>query len=84
LKPISDKRKKQKAAYMVLRESFLKAHPYCAVFPHLKSNQIHHTNHREGERLNDTRFWLAVSDEGHKYIHAHPSESYEKGWLIKG
>jgi hypothetical protein len=84
LSPISDKRKKQQAAYKVLREAFLKQHPMCGVFPHLAATQIHHTRHRENERLNDTKYWLAVSDAGHKYIHSHPEESYSKGWLIKG
>ena len=84
LKKISDKRKKQQAVYSVLRKQFLKDNPKCAVFPHLEATQVHHKNHREGERLNDTRYWLAVSDEGHKYIHANPQESYERNWLIKG
>ena len=84
LKKISDKRKKQVAAYSVLREQFLKDNPNCAVFPHLKATEIHHTHHRENERLNDTRYWLAVSRRGHQYIHNNPEESYAKKWLIKG
>ena len=84
IKKVSDKRVAQKKVYSVLRETFLKQHPNCEVFPHLKSNQVHHKKHREGERLNDTTYWMAVSQEGHDYVHANPSESYEKGWLIKG
>lgn len=83
LKKISDKRKAQVAVYSLLKKQFLKDNPKCLVTGK-PSTQIHHINHREGERLNDTRYWMAVSQEGHDYIHANPKESYEKGWLIKG
>lgn len=84
IKKISDKRKKQRAAYSILRKQFLKDNPKCAVFPNLDSVEIHHVNHTEGERLNDTKYWLAVSRIGHNKIHNFPEWSYEKGFLIKG
>jgi len=84
IKKISDKRKAQVEVYSVLRKTFLKQNPMCAVFPHLKAVEIHHINHKEVERLNDTKYWLAVSRKGHVKIHEFPEESYLKKWLIKG
>jgi len=82
LSPMSEKRRVRVKEYTALRKEFLKQHPQCAVFPHLKATQIHHTWHREGERLNDVRYWLAVSDEGHKKIHAQPVWARNNGFLI--
>lgn len=48
-----------------------------------RSTQIHHTKGRTGEMLLRTEFWLAVSDEGHRAIHADPKKSYEMGYMIK-
>lgn len=58
------------------------------------TDQIHHKMGRIGfadswARLNnvplliDERFFLAVSDGGHKYIEANTNESYEKKWSVK-
>jgi hypothetical protein len=56
----------------------------CAVYPHLKATAVHHRRGRNTiERLLNEDEWLAVSDEGHNYIHAHPEESMEKGWMLK-
>ena len=81
LKPVSDKRKVQNAEYSQLRKVFLQG-KRCAVFPNLAATEIHHTNHREGERLNDTEYWLAVSREGHEWIHRNTKEAREKKWLL--
>jgi NADH pyrophosphatase NudC (nudix superfamily) len=83
LSPISDKRKKQQAAYKALLEGWLAANKYCARCGK-PTEARHHRKHREGERLNDTRYWMPVCNSCHTYIHAHPEESYSKGWLIKG
>jgi hypothetical protein len=39
---------------------------------------------RLGKNMLDIGTWMAVSDEGHKFIHANPAISREKGWLIYG
>lgn len=80
----SVKRKAQNSQYSQEITGFLNEHKWCAIFPQLRSTQVHHKKHRENDRLLDKHFWLAVSDQGHKYIHANPAISYEKGWLIKG
>lgn len=45
------------------------------------SKSPHHTRGRIGTLLCDTRYWLAVSERGHEWIHQHPKEAREHGWL---
>lgn len=82
IKPVSDKRKKQNAEYSVLRKQFLQEHPICQVCLSEESNQIHHMNHREGRRLNDQNYWLAVGPDCHRQIHDRPAWAKEKGYLL--
>lgn len=82
LRPVSRKRSAQLREYAKRRKAFLAAHPFCAVFVGLRATEIHHMNHREGDRLNDERYWLAVSEAGHRAIHAFPKEARAKGWLL--
>lgn len=46
-----------------------------------KANQIHHKKGR-GKYLCVKEFFMAVSDEGHRWIHAHPKESYEREYML--
>ena len=89
IKPISDKRKKQNQAYLLARKVFLMEdkNKYCPVMEKvfgrsILTTEIHHTNGRENDRLNDRNYWLAVSSEGHKFIHANPTIAYQEGWMI--
>lgn len=90
----SKKRIAEDAVYSVLRKDFLKENPRCAVFPSLKSTEIHHMRKRRGfadehARLNntplylDTRFFLAVSRIGHLKIENNPEWAYKMGYSIK-
>ena len=83
IKRISDKRKKQEAAYSVLRKKYLEDNPRCEICGS-PASQIHHKWHRENERLNDTKYWMSVDDKCHKMIHRNPEDSYRLGYLIKG
>jgi hypothetical protein len=53
----------------------------CPVFPHQVATEIHHKRGRVGNLLLDKRHWLAVSRDGHNWIHAHPTEARMRGWL---
>lgn len=44
-------------------------------------NEVHHMRGRRGDLLRDRRFWLAVSKQGHRWIHSHPAEARARGWL---
>jgi hypothetical protein len=81
---ISKKMIRTKEVYAELRKKFLMMNPRCAVYPHLPSCQIHHMKGRLGKNMLDIGTWMAVSDEGHKFIHANPAISREKGWLVYG
>lgn len=80
IKPMSDKRKNRLCEYYKLREDFL-LNKICPVTGK-QATEIHHTNGRENDRLNDMKHWLAVSRTGHEWIHAHPKEAREAGWLV--
>jgi hypothetical protein len=45
------------------------------------ATEVHHTRGRLGKLLLDKRYWLAVSAEGHRWIHDHPDEVRAHGWL---
>ena len=83
IKPISDKRKKRNTAYKLARDLFMleEVNKLCPVNGSA-TTEIHHMNGRENERLLDREFWLAVSREGHQWIHNNPIEARAKGWLI--
>ena len=44
-------------------------------------NRPHHIRGRSGNLLWDTRFFLAVSQQGHDWIHANPGEAAARGWI---
>jgi hypothetical protein len=91
-KPIpkfSSKRSKQEAAYNVacLVFKMKDENKFCPVMSKLKgktvrTNDVHHIHGRENDLLLDQEFWLAVSREGHDWIHANPEIAREEGWLI--
>lgn len=87
-KPISDKRKVQLKEYSELRIEFLKAHPLCQaklVGCNKIANQVHHANKRFGERLNDTKHWVALCPNCHCQIEDSMSaaEAIENGLRVK-
>lgn len=97
LRSLSKKRRKINEEYLRLRAEFLKAHPYCQWFEAENdidrrvmingfafvplSQEIHHRRGR-GKYLCDTSTWMAVSRNAHRWIHDHPKESYQKGYLL--
>jgi hypothetical protein len=47
-----------------------------------RSTEIHHTNKRRGEMLNDERFWLAVCRENHERIEGNKAWARREGFLL--
>lgn len=77
--------------YAKKRKAFLEAHPFCMVSPVLKglwdglfvsATDIHHKAGRLGKNYLDESTWMAVSREGHDFIHRNPKIARERGWLI--
>lgn len=47
-----------------------------------KATEVHHMKGREGALLNDTKYWLAVSREGHIRIENNPEWAKEMGYSL--
>ena len=44
-------------------------------------NEVHHMRGRSGKLLTDQRYWLAVSKQGHRWIHENISKARGHGWI---
>lgn len=96
-KPINKKSKKQKvldAKYSVLRIEFLgKPENQICPITKLATTDVHHKMGRIGfadqwardndtPLLLDTRFWVSLSREGHKYVEENPVWAKENGYSL--
>lgn len=89
LRKISKLSRERLKKYGAINRAFLadKAGKPCPVAREIKGefepiNQTHHIKGRAGDLLFDTQFFLAVSQFGQDWIHAHPSEARKRGWLM--
>lgn len=57
--------------------------PACPPREH-RGDHCHHVLRRSQTGGHDPALLLLVCAEAHEYIHQHPAESYDKGWLIRG
>ena len=80
IRKVSAERSKRLREYAKRRVFFLAQFTNCAVFPELRSNEIHHTRGRVGRLLNMEDYWLPVSRKGHDWINAHPAEARKRTW----
>lgn len=82
IRPMSKKLSKERKTYREMREEFLSKidNRFCAVYPSLPSEEIHHMRGR-GKYLNDTTTWLAVSRLGHVWLHENVSEAIKRGFI---
>ena len=83
IKGLSDKELQRLKYYRFIREEFM-IQPENKICPvtGLQTTEIHHKAGRIGDKLFDDSLFLAVSRKGHSWIHEHPKEAREKGWLI--
>jgi hypothetical protein len=83
---VSSKRKKKDQEYLKLRERYLLENPLCMVKVNGCSHgatDIHHTYagaNRDAFYLVQST-WKAVCRNCHDWIHGHPAEAREMGWL---
>lgn len=82
LSQVSETRKRYAYKYKEARLAYMQAHPVCEACGIANSEQLHHKKGRGRNYINIDTF-MAVCHTCHTYIHAHPAESYEKGWMIK-
>ena len=80
----SKKKREQDKIYSVERQEFLTANPRCAVFPKKRSAEVHHRKGRSGSLYLDSSHWLAVSRDGHRWIHDNIAEARKRGWIEEG
>lgn len=89
IKQVSSKRARQNQAYNILRNTFLKG-KVCAFKgcnkAHTEDEQltVHHTYNRRGERLLDTRYWIPLCLDHHRFITDNPKFAEENGYVLKG
>lgn len=82
VKKVSDKMAVALVEYMKKKRIFMEANPKCEVFPELKSVDVHHARRKHTiELLLDETWWIAVSREGHNWIHANEQEAIKRGFL---
>lgn len=89
IKPRSKKRAAEERLYNQMVRPFLnkEENKICPVMFHLegwqlRTSEVHHIKGRIGKLLLYTPYWLAVSSEGHKWIHDNPNKAKALGWMI--
>lgn len=80
---VSAKRKIENREYTIKRLQFL-AQPENQKCPITgkQTTDVHHKKGRVGSLLLDTRFWLAVSREGHRQIEENPEWAKENNYSL--
>jgi hypothetical protein len=97
LRKVSTKRAKQNREYALRRKLWLSGRLFCEVQWALlnemgvplirlarecpRATEVHHKAGRIGAALNDESNWMAVSAEGHRWLHDHPKQARARGWL---
>jgi hypothetical protein len=77
IRPRSKKREAEYAIYRTVREEFLSRpeNKYCRKYPHLLATTVHHSKGKIGKLLYDTKWFVALSMEGHRWTEEHPEEA---------
>lgn len=86
MKPIpkvSKKRQIKNLQYSVLRTEFLgkKENQICPITGK-PTTDIHHKKGRVGELFLDTKYWVALSREGHRFVEENPEWAKENGYSL--
>lgn len=80
---VSAKRAVENKEYARLRKDYLEVYPVCEVVEcHLPSKEIHHMQGREGDKLNDVNFFLAVCPGCHRKIETDTKWARDNGYSI--
>lgn len=84
-KPIprqSARRKVEARQYAKLRVAFLGERPKCEICGKRASQDVHHTRGRYNGQYLAVTSWMAVCRYCHDYLHQHPKQAREMGWII--
>jgi len=83
IKKFSATRLREKPIYDRTRKEFLD-HPdnqFCPITG-TSTTDIHHKKGRSGDLFLDSRYWVALSREGHKYVEENPDWAKENGYSL--
>lgn len=81
--PVSKKRKVENARYSVLRTEFLsKPENQKCPITGWPTTDIHHKRGRVGQLFLDTKYWVALSREGHAFVEENPEWAKENGYSL--
>ena len=88
MKPVSAKRRKRDAVYPLSRRAiYERAEGMCEATVsfdcELGGYQVHHLAGRGGDDPHRLENLLLCCRPCHEWIHAHPAESYEQGFMVK-
>lgn len=81
LKQSSANRRAQLAEYYRLRRRYLTEVMMCEICGINKAVDIHHRRGRRGKGLLVIAWWMGLCRSCHSWIHEHPKEAREKGFL---
>lgn len=81
--PRSKKRIAQEKIYSQLRKAFLnkEENKICPITNEITTT-IHHKKGRIGDLLIDTRYWIALSMDGHAFVEQNPEWAKENGYSL--
>jgi hypothetical protein len=67
--------------YRAAKGRYLASYPSCQCGCGRNAEEIHHVRGRTGSLLLDTRYWLALAPECHRFVHEHINLSRERGLI---
>lgn len=80
ISPVSDKQKKKLAEYRIVRDAYIKDHPFCERCGTMATD-LHHKRGR-GEYLCAVEFFMAVCRSCHSRIETEPHWAKEQGYSL--
>lgn len=87
IRPVSAKQSAQLDVYRQVRETVrARAHGMCELGTPVcvrRGSEVQHLRGRVGALLTDVRWMRWTCRPCHRYAHANPAESYERGWMVK-
>jgi len=81
---VSKKRQAENLQYQVLRKEFLEKpeNKICPITGQ-PTTDVHHKKGRVGKLFLDTKYWIALSREGHKYVEENPNWAKDHFFSLK-
>jgi hypothetical protein len=91
IKQQSDATKARMCQYQKAKAEFLELHSWCEAHVRVPTNsyqqwratEIHHSRGRLGALLTDTRYFVAVCQSCHRWIHDHPGKARQLNLLCE-